>query len=150
MNGNLSANEDHRKGEGRSAYHLAVSSTCMALRYTLEVICLSWFEGYARIEAQKEVAKRHSIAKETVMDAFSKRHGGVPQKEFDRLLVTSDLAGLKKALLHRFKDDPQCNNTIRGFICELRRFDCSSTQIGSILRQFENLDLETQKEFLKN
>lgn len=118
-------NQNFQDSAKSRACRIASRVQSRALQHILEVLYLSWFEGFSRAEAQLEIAKRHGVTNGTVMDAFSERRGGVSQSELDRFIEKPDLKGLEQALLKRFKDDPQAASPIREFMLEIRRSERS-------------------------
>ena len=131
-------NQHSQESAKNRACRIVSRVQCRALQHILEVLCLSWFEGYSRTEAQLEVAKRHNVTTGTVMDAFSERRGGVSQGELDRFIEEPDLKGLEQALLKRFKDDPRAASPIRDFMLEIR----SSERTLSLTARLKSLSPE--------
>jgi hypothetical protein len=87
----------------------------MALTHTLQVIHLVKKNGFSRINATIEVAKKWNIARQTIQDKYC-RQLGVSAAEIDKLLKKPDIAELKAVLKNKY---PEYQRYVDSFFSKL-------------------------------
>lgn len=80
--------------------------TSAALQQILEVAYLARNTRRSRSEATHEVARRHRVAPQTVLDKYC-RQLGLTASSFDRLVSQPDAKELRSLLLKRFPGDAE-------------------------------------------
>jgi hypothetical protein len=77
--------------------------TPKALEEILQVVYFVRAEGYSRSEATRTVAHHHQVAKQTVIDKYT-RQLGITASEFDGLLAVADPSELRAYLYTKFME----------------------------------------------